>query len=1046
MLHPYKILILSVNRWQESLVLSTWALQSGQDIFLLNPDHQEEETRALEHLAARLPCRFVDACGAPGVTASLKSITLPEDLNTLSPAALKYPQLKKHFGTPKGLVFCSGDSVQKCLFAAVLAVRMGYALLPYSCREELGHLLQEVNRHHEPVPELPQIVLDAGGLQEEESKFPHVHFLQDDTAAFRYIERGGADYLLLMNSADITGPEKQGSSLGEMQVKGLSLLAPLVASYRKVYPFDAATLQPEPLEIEEKLNARMQDQGIAPAYKATLASPGYLPFIVQKNRAIGSETEEMVRDMHLRLNDDLFFDVAEGRLFQSTPGGLSLQILSTKYYHELKKPENKALVVTTPHVEKGIIFATDEALIGCQLEPLLTEAGIEVTLLEQKESNPEAVSKALKDSTYFLYTGHGGPESLNTHGRYLTRDELPFLPPLVAYASACSTTYLRPHLFSASDGLDWEELDIDGRDIIGLAMVEKGAVCFVGGATTEDLQYSTSIYSIFMEALLIKGFSVGEALLETQNFISLYAQILKQKAPGTWKDYTFGTANAIHQQILLGDPALIPCPGPKNLPFRKEIREIPGGCSITVTIPEKRWQRVKSGVNPTKPTRSYYKSREMEVISPFGTGVVSWGDFYPVAPDADGITDTAIMSSFLHMSLDLPPGIAPLSLHLTDAAASRRECLACHSEDKDFPAGEAKALFEDFRMPFLMLPSLRLDMRKGWPFALETRRDATRVHWLVPLLVIDERRRTAHKAEKLSFSLKTAPGAFLTGQVKVPGFTRPGCLVVTAGLLPEDGGTSPRLNALAQSLTRKDGSFKIFCAREAKAITVDQSFPLFDLPSDFKPFSAGTWQADFQGRADISLSDVEYTRLKGKVIDSMTAKPVNGAILRVWRGKYDPHGDPLLEAFAGEATTGSDGSFLLLLAPGDYILSAAARDGSTLYKSSHRTMTIEGDGESHHIMMLMDQAVYLQGRITFQDPPLLFPATVKVRRYPEKDKIETLAMVPARKDGTFECIVSFQDRFCIVIEEEGRPPLRDTNQGKGYRLEPGEALEREYRL
>jgi hypothetical protein len=1043
MLHSYEILLLSVNRWQESLVLSSWALQSGQDVFLLNPDYKEEETRAIEQLAARLPCRFVDACGALEVTASLKSIPGLESFSTLSPAATRYPQLKEHFGTPKGLVFCPGDSVKKCLFAAVLAVRMGYALLSYASREELSHLLHEVSRHGDT--KLPQIVLQAGALQDEADNFPHVEFLVGDTAAFSYMGKAGADYLLLVNSADITGAEKRGSSLGEMRVKGLSLLAPLVASYRKTYLFDAATLQPEPLSIEEEVHARMQEEGIVPAYKAALASPGYLPFIVQKNRAIGSETEEMVRDMHLRVNDDLFFDVAEGRLFQSTPGGLSLQILSTKYYHELRKPENKALVVTTPHVEKGIIFATDEALIGCQLEPLLTGAGLEVAILEQKESNPEMVAKAMEDSTYFLYTGHGGPETLNTHGRYLTREGLPLLPPLVAYASACSTTYLRPHLFSATDGLDWEELCIDGRDIIGLAMVEKGAVCFVGGATTEDLQYSTSIYSIFMEALLIRGFSVGEALLETQNFISLYSQILKQKAPGTWQNYTFGTANAIHQQILLGDPALIPCPEPKEFAFPEEILETPEGFSITVTIPEKRWKRVKSRVNPAKPSRNYYRSREMEVISPFGTGVVSWGDFYPVAPDADGITDTAIMSSFLHMSMDLPPGIAPLSLHLTDAASKRQECLTCRTDDMGFPKEEAKTLFEDFRLPFLMLPSLRLDMREGWPFALESRNGSTRVHWLAPLLVIDERRRSAHRAEKLSFSLKTAPGATLTGQVKVPGFSRPGCLVVTAGLPLQEGGDSPRLYALAQALTRKDGSYKIFCAREAKAIHVDQPFPLFELPLDYKPFSVSPKQAEFESWANISLSDVEYTRLKGIVIDSITAKPVNGAILRAWRGKYDPHGDPLLEAFAGEATTGSDGSFLLLLAPGDYILSAAARDGSTLYKSSHRAISID-DEEVQHIIMLMDPAVYLRGRIIFQDPPLPYPATVKVRRFPEKDKIETLAMVPARKDGTFECIVSFQDRFCIVIEEEGRPPLRDNHQGKGYRLKPGETLEREYRL
>jgi hypothetical protein len=891
-------------------------------------------------------------------------------------------------------------------------------------------------------------VLAAGDLPpESHDKGPNLkNYLTGDAAALRLLGEKRPDYLLLMNSADIMGPQKEGSSLGDMRIKGLSLLGPLVASFRNVYPFDAATLQPAPLDMEEKVNTLVHIHGLKPKHMAILASPGYIPFIFQKNRAIDSSTEEMARDIHLRLDDDLFFDVAQGRLFQSTPGGLSLQLLSTKYYHELKKPENKALIVTTPHVEKGIIFATDDALIGCQLEPLLQQAGLSVTLLAQKDAHADGVSQALEHSTYFLYTGHGGPESLNTHNRYLTQKDLPPLPPVVAYASACSTTYLRPHLFSGTDGLDWQEVGIKGQDIIGLAMVEKGAVCFVGGATTEDLQYSTSIYSIFMEALLIKGLSVGEALLATQNFISLYSQILQQKIPEVWQNYTYGTANAIHQQVLLGDPALIPCPLKKEASLPSQVREVEGGYSIYVTIPEERWRRAKATVNPGKPTRSYYKSREMEVISPFGTDVVSWGDFYPVAPDADGITDTAVMSSFLHMSLDLPPGKAPLSLHLTEATTWGQECLACGSAktraETDMAEETVTSLFNNFRIPFLMLPPSKLDMTKGWPFALETREGLTRVHWLVPLLVIDDRKRMAHRGKKLTFSLQTGPGTTIAGRVKAPGFRKPGSLVVTAGLTVRGEKKTPGVYPLAQTLTREDGSFTLFSAGEAEVLTVNNAYPLYELPSEFKPVAAATWPTD---EAEITLKDVEYTRVTGYVIDTITAKPINGAVLRVWRGKYDPSGYPLLEAFAAEATTGHDGSFLLLLTPGDYIFSAAAREGEILYKSSHMAICLE-DREEHYITMVMDQAVSIRGRINMQDPPLGFPATVKVRRFPEKEKIKTLALVPTRQDGTFECIVSFQDRFYIVIEEEGRPAVRDTNQGKGYKLKAGEMLAKEYTL
>ena len=1076
----YNVLLLSVHAWLESLVLSSWALQSGgKDVFLLNPDFLAAEKRALKQLADRLPCRFTAAPGLEEAAASLAP-DLGQDILPEAVKGFSCQQLRETFGEPQGLIFAPAASREDCLMGAVLAVRLGFALLPYSSREDLDSLLSETASDSEINTNtgLPlssrRLVLTGTEIplkkEEDSPLYANVTFLTGKAATLDYLRKMHSDYFLIVNSADMAGPQREGTSLGDMKVKGLSLLAPLMASYRDIFAYDAAAVQPKAEEIEEQVNELIGRKGFTPKYKAILASPGYIPFIVAKNYAIGSYTEELVRDIHIRLNDDLFYDVAEGRLFQSTPGGLSLQLLSTKYYHDLKKPENNALIVTTPHVEKGIIFSTDDALIDCQLQPLLEEAGLEVTLLARKESNARQVAAALKDSAFFLYAGHGGPETLNTHGHYLARKDLSLLPPMVAYASACSTTYMRPHLFSQTDGLDWEEIHIWGRDIIGLAMVEMGALCFVGGATTEDLQYSTSIYGIFMEALLVKGCSVGEALLATQNFISFYSQILLQKAPQAWRNYTYGTANALHQQILLGDPALTPCPGEKGTAFPRVIQELPegGGYSIQVDIPAHRWRRAKADVNPGKPSRSYYKSRETEVISPFGAGVVSWGDFYPVAPDAEGITDTALMSSFLHLTLDLPPGTAPVDLRLEEAAAGQQECLVC---GKETPADrEALSLFKDYRLPFLMLPPLRMDMREGWPYALEERGDSVRLHWLVPLLVIDDRARTAHKAEKFTFMLKTAPGGLLKGRVKASGFKKPGSLVVAAGLpLKDSEGArashapetrekeekpgeektaeekTPQIYTLAQTLTREDGSFQVLCARTAEVIAVDREFPLYELPFGSSNFSPDTWKADFAKPVQVTLTEGEYSRLQGKVVDSLTAKPIKGAVLRAWRGKFDPGGDPLLDAFCGEVTTGVDGNFILLLPPGDYILYAAARAGEILYKSCCLALSLEDSSERHKVLV-MDQAAIVRGRISFTGEPLPFPATVKVRRYPEKESIETLSMVPVRTDGTFACIVGFQDRFSIVVEEEGRPPVRDSNNGKGYKLNPGEILEREYEV
>jgi hypothetical protein len=50
----------------------------------------------------------------------------------------------------------------------------------------------------------------------------------------------------------------------------------------------------------------------------------HFPLYLEKTGKIAPSGEEPVRDIHLQLNHDIFFDVAEGRLFQSNPGGLSL--------------------------------------------------------------------------------------------------------------------------------------------------------------------------------------------------------------------------------------------------------------------------------------------------------------------------------------------------------------------------------------------------------------------------------------------------------------------------------------------------------------------------------------------------------------------------------------------------------------------------------------------------------------------------------------------------------------------------------------------------
>ncbi|HPU00607.1 MAG TPA: C25 family cysteine peptidase [Bacillota bacterium] len=1054
-----QIILLSIDHWLGALAYSTAALaRPGSEIFLLNPEHPEEELAALKLLRERLPIALVDATAHAAFGEALRGDPELAPLleNSPLPPVIDPDQIQERFGPLRGLVTASQDDPSRCLKAAVLAVRLGYHFIP----EEI---LPQWPQRPEGLP-----LVQLGSDSDSDSRLHgcgSCRFIPNDAALAEFMRRlePPPGYLLLYNSDDIYERPAASLSLGDYRVRGLSLLAPLIASYRPVFPYDAYTDRAEARAIEKELNGFVAGTGLQPEYLAILASPGTIPFIYDRRRDIGSRSEVAVRDIHLRLNDDLFFDLAEGRLFQSTPGGLSLQIISSKHYHRItgsgtaEERAKEVLVVTAPHVEGGIIFASDGPLIEGQLKPLLQEAGCRVHVLAGEEAHYACIAAALPQADFFLYTGHGGPESLHTHGRFLSRRELPPLPPLVAFASACSTVAVDAHWYSTTDGLDWNSIPVFAPAVIGLAMVERGAVCYVGGTTLEDLQYSTSLYSIFMEALLVKGCSVGEAVRRMRNFVSLYASLMQQKAPEGYACYKQGTAAAIHQQLLLGDPALVPCPrgegGGADLPQEIEMEEGGEHCRLRVTIPEVRWRRSRSAVSPLPPSKYYYRSRAIEVLTPFGEDVVSWGDYYRVAPDAEGITEVAVMSSFLHLHLDLLPGRCPLKLKLLEAKAAGAECLLCGREME--PPANPTTAFQDFRLPYLLLPPTRMDMTSGWAFAVEERGPGRglRVHWLVPVLAINEATRTAVRAAQFLFELETAPAQELSGRVVAPGGgegseadVAAGCLVSAA--LPAAGpgrahGGTP-LNVVFQVLTRPDGTFKFTCAGAATVLAVSDQFPLYELAAPCRTLRQERLPLPLP-HPEIRLRPAAAGRLSGKVLDSMSAAPLPGALVRVWRGFQDPVGDPLIEGFAAEACSDAAGSFAFELPAGKYILSAVARHEERQYKS--KTVHVEiFTGEEQHLLLPLDEAALVSGRVAYGAAPPPHPPIVSLMRYPEKEGGEVLVSTPVRPDGSFSCLVGFQDRFYVWIEEEGWQAIRDYNQGQGYKLGPGEEIFLHYTL
>lgn len=1045
-----QVYLLSIHRWLESLSIASAALTNPScDVMFIDPSNMDLEMEQIILLAERLPVEFINSTGSEVVMPALEKAALKCLRYEVFPGDNWPEELVKRFGKPVGICSAAVDSPAECLRAAATAVRLGYYFTP------MGKFT-EATAQYSACQELlwfgERIDLENNTAVEKAEKYKCICSEKEAIALLQ--EKGfAADYLVILNSADLNRESKRGSCLGELWVKGLSLHALLLASYRYTFICDADSAAPDPLQIESKANRLVEDAAVKPLYQVVLGSPAVIPFFYEEKKAIGAVTEEMVRDIHVRLNSDLFFDLAEGRLMQSTPGGLSVQVLSTKHYREILDNQGRTgrelYIAAVPHVDTGIIFASDQSLMEAQLLPLLEETGCNITVHSGHDAHYSKVSEALKETDFFLFTGHGGPEGLHTHGRTLNRADLPSLPPLVAYASACSTVGLVPHWYSPTEGLDWAGVEVDSRQVIGLSFVEKGALSFVGGATIEDLQYSTSIYPIFMEALLVKGQSVGEAVKATRDFISLYAAILMQKSTEAYKKYRWGTANAIHQQVLLGDPAFTPIQGPAKCSKMDVNVNVTGPAEkeVAVSIPDELWKKTSAVINEKDASRHYYRCRNVEVNTPYGENIISWGDYYRVAPDADNISETAVMSSFIHLTLDLEPGEGPKALRLIDAEASSAVCLLCDQETE-----EEKNIIDAagcFKLPYLLQPPIELDMQGGWAFSLEEMEGYNRLHWLVPLLLLDEKNRSVRRLQKLVFKVETAPTGVLKGKIK--GFNNQQFLVC-AGVPTEQGkdiqAKELELVSPVCALPGSDGSFYIDSAIKGASLCLLDQFPLYELLQPYQGFDNQIIHhksSEAETELLLEVNPIKKVEVKGVVVDSATGKPINGALLRLFRGENDPVGDPLIEAYAGEARSDENGSFIFQVPAGRYLLYAAAQIGEMRYKSNSWELEPR-NGEDHFRVFALDCAVVVRGMIAFNGYQPADPPQVALKRYPKKDGEGALVKVPVNRDGSYECLISFQDRFSIVIEEEGWMAIKDTNDDQGYKLGANEVLVRDYVL
>ena len=727
-------------------------------------------------------------------------------------------------------------------------------------------------------------------------------------------------------------------------------------------------------------------------------------------------------------------------MFQKTTSGLSWQLYSTgkqSFPSTFAGHGKDVLMVCTPSTQKGIIFDSDEPLLKAKLNPLLQNAGCRTKVLQKKDATKANVLSALQEADVFLYSGHGSPESLNTGEDFLLAGDVPELPPLVVYASACSTTYCRPYFISFDEGLSWSDTAIPVEDQIALSMLDKGAVAFIGSATSADYQFTTSIYGLFLEALLLGGKSVGEALNETRNFVITQASMLRQKSPEYYKVSMESISNIIHQQILLGDPAYVPYPLGDPVANSQEKVTIAedGAWLIELNIPAASWHEAK--ITTHGEAVDYYHSHELTVISPDGKGFVTWGDFYNLLPDEQGIASRSFMSVFARLSCDLPHAMHIEALQLQEVIGSE-ECLCCRDElNSDIDVTES---FLRYRLPYMMLVPASIDGKDGWPYATETVDGNVRIHWLMPVLVINTEEGKIVRAEKISFRMHLCPAKKIHGKMSTENAeSMEGYLIAALmdAVTEKHGATTIEL---AHAITASDGSFDLLCPASAEVIMLKGQFPARKLMGMLETMEGRLSLSDINTDICFSVVNMKKTCINFHVVDSRHAQGVEGAFIRVWRGILDPNGYYLRECCCLEMWSDKQGYCSGKLPAGEYLVFIAAGSDGKRYKTKQIQLKVDEQEQLDEVFVL-DEAAIVRGKISFADKRPPYP-TVMVRSMPEKK--EVLASCQVDGDGYFECQVIAGQSFCITMNKEGWNSICDDAEGKGYCLPKQGILDKEY--
>ena len=374
------------------------------------------------------------------------------------------------------------------------------------------------------------------------------------------------------------------------KIPKLSLISAQMAAARKGVVFDAAT-DPQglnPAEVEEDLQAKVEEMEITPGYLIVVGGPGSLPFISTGGRqSSGAFEYDIQREYMIKLDDDGYQDVASGRIIGLSVYDASQMVARTLAYDRIKGDwRGSALVISSP---SDYPATWPQSPIPNRIGEYLRAAGLDAENLRWEEATYQRVSSKMNSGENIVYFDYHGIDWGWQLSRWALMDHVMdreqvkqlTLAPQTTTTSACLTSKLKGQILPYRGGI---EIYIPTRleDSMALAFLKAGAVNYVGSSANSWIFISDDHPGRMYQALVFENATIGEAIMAANNlYVSkiMAADGIDLAKIDEYQPWYVSIGDMLNQTAsvytLFGDPAFRPTiPSTPELPYRIEVSNV----------------------------------------------------------------------------------------------------------------------------------------------------------------------------------------------------------------------------------------------------------------------------------------------------------------------------------------------------------------------------------------------------------------------------------------------------------------------------------------